>query len=246
MSLFIPPVEQLPADFWTDRAGQKIVAVIAHGTGGTDSRATLQHGDGRGVSIHRLITKAGKIYVMVDDKRGANHAGAPTSNFTLDGRIFVGGQVNRATLSFELENLQDGREAYPSFQLAAMGWQIADWRRQYGPLPILRHADLDPTRKRDPYKLSVQEMERWAAQYVSPVPPPSAPPPPVARYTLIAPCVPLTARSPSAPLAAGVVFAAGDVVQVGDIQGGWLWVSDRADTAPGIGFIPSSYAVRMA
>lgn len=67
-------------------------------------------------------------------------------------------------------------------------------------------------------------------------------PPPYRPYRLIAPCAPLTARSPSAPLAAGVVFAAGDVVNVGDVTDGWLWVSDKPTTAPGIGFIPSGYA----
>jgi hypothetical protein len=171
-TLFVPPIESLPADFWTDRAGQKIVAIVAHGTGGRDSRSTLQHGDGRGVSIHRLITKAGKIYAMVDDARGANHAGAPSSSFTLNGATYTGGRVNKATLGIELENLQDGRDPYPESQLAALGWQIADWRRQHGPLPILRHADLDPTRRRDPYQLSTQEIERWVAKYTSPLMPP--------------------------------------------------------------------------
>lgn len=166
--VFIPPIEQLPADFWTDRAGQKIVAIVVHGTGGTDSRSTLQHGDGRGVSIHRLISKSGKIYAMVDDARGANHAGASSSSFTLNGATYTGGRVNKVTLGIELENLQNGRDPYPEPQLSALGWQIADWRRQYGPLPILRHADLDPTRRRDPYQLSTQEMERWAAKYTGP------------------------------------------------------------------------------
>lgn len=71
-----------------------------------------------------------------------------------------------------------------------------------------------------------------------PIPKPSIP------YILISPCTPLTARSPSAPLASGVVFAAGDRVNVGPegTQDGWLWVSDKPDTAPGIGWIPSSYA----
>lgn len=168
MPVFVPPIESLPADFWTDRARQQIVAIVVHGTGGTDSRRTLQHGDGRGVSVHRLITKAGKIYAMVDDARGANHAGAASSSFTLNGKTYTGGQVNKATLGIELENLQDGRDPYPDHQLAALGWQIADWRATHGPLPILRHADLDPTRRRDPYQLSTQEIERWAATYTPP------------------------------------------------------------------------------
>ena len=78
-------------------------------------------------------------------------------------------------------------------------------------------------------------------------PAPRPTPTPVARYQLVSPCIPLTARSPSAPLATGVVFAAGDVVNVGaeGTQDGWLWVSDRPTTAPGIGWIPSSYARKL-
>lgn len=168
MPLFIPTIQSLPADHWTDRNGQAIVAFVVHGTGGTDSRSTLQHGDGRGVSIHALINKAGLIYEMVPDNRGANHAGALTSSFTLNGHTYTGGAVNRATLGVELENLQDGRDPYTDPQLAALGWWIAQKRARYGALPPLRHADLDPTRRRDPYQLSTQTIEQWAAKYAAP------------------------------------------------------------------------------
>lgn len=172
---YTPHIERLPADYWTDRAGQPIVAIVAHGTGGTDSRVTLQHGDGRKVSIHVLIAKNGTIYRMVPDEKGANHAGADTSSFTLHGITYAAGQVNRATLGFELENLQDGRDPYTDAQLLAMGWQIAQWRAQWGNLPILRHADLDPSRRRDPYQLSVNDMEQWVIKALPPVSPPGLP-----------------------------------------------------------------------
>lgn len=173
MALFIPTVKPLLADHWTDRAGQKPVAIVVHATGGRDSRNTLQHGDGRGVSIHALITKMGLIYEMVPDARGANHAGASSSMFTVGGKTYRGGQVNKATLGVELENLQDGRDPYPDQQLSALGWWIAQKRAAHGALPVLRHADLDPTRRRDPYLLSTQEIEQWAAPYM--------PPPPITR-----------------------------------------------------------------
>lgn len=221
-SLFIPPIEQLPADFWTDRAGQKIVAIVVHGTGGTDSRGTLQHGDGRAVSIHRLITKAGTIYAMVDDVRGANHAGAASSSFTLNGVTYSGGRVNKATLGIELENLQNGRDPYPNPQLAALGWQIADWRRRYGPLPIFRHADLDPTRRRDPYQLSTQEIERWAATYTVL---------PITRLYRAKTCAPVFQdRRPDAPLALSIQI--GVVQTMDDLTGGWLHLESEAGFTP--------------
>lgn len=161
------------ADHWTDRAGQKPVAIVVHGTGGgfKSSLQTLKTGDNRGVSIHVLIDKDGTQYVLLPDEKGANHAGAVTSKFTLHGRTYAAGQVNKATLGVELVNMQDGRDPYPAAQLASLGWLITHWRSLYGPLPILRHAELDPTRRRDPYQLSTQEIERWAAQSESPSPP---------------------------------------------------------------------------
>jgi hypothetical protein len=157
-----PTVLQLPADHSTDRLGQVPVAIVLHGTGGTDSRATLQHGDGRSVSIHALIVKPGAIYRMVPDERGANHAGASTSSFRIGVHTYTGGAVNRATLGIELENLQTGHDPYPDTQLLSMGWQIIQWRAKYGPLPILRHGDIDPTRRKDPVGLTVEQIEKWA------------------------------------------------------------------------------------
>jgi hypothetical protein len=33
-----------------------------------------------------------------------------------------------------------------------------------------------------------------------------------------------------------------DVINVGDLQDGWLWVSPNEHEPPGIGFLPASYA----
>lgn len=173
-----PSIKQLPYNWSTPRDGQDILAIIAHGTVGKDSRAYLSRGgdppDGsnRRVSIHVLIQKPGTpIYRYVPDEIGANHAGfgklpAPWQRIP----------VNKATLGFELENLQDGHDPYPDTQLLAMGWQINDWRRRHGPLPIFRHEDIDPTRRDDTVNLSVAEIERWcvraAAYYAGPMPDP--------------------------------------------------------------------------
>jgi N-acetyl-anhydromuramyl-L-alanine amidase AmpD len=156
-----PPIEQLPATHWTERAGSPIVAIVAHATGGTDSRSTLQFGDGRGVSIHKLIARNGTINDMLPDVRGANHAGAQTARLTISGRVYRAGQINQATLGFELENRQNGAEPYTDSQLLALGWQIDQWRAVHGPLPIVRHQEIDPTRRSDPQKLSVQAIEQW-------------------------------------------------------------------------------------
>ena len=167
-----PPINyDYPARWQSSRDGAPIVAIIAHGTGGTDSRKYLQRGgdlpDGsdKKVSIHVLIQKDGTIYRQVDDARTANHAGGVlvggvfSSVLTVAGQTYRGQQVNRHTLGFELENLQNGKDPYTDAQLWSMGWQIARWRARYGQLPLFRHATVDPTRRRDPYNLTVATME---------------------------------------------------------------------------------------
>jgi N-acetyl-anhydromuramyl-L-alanine amidase AmpD len=162
-----PKITQLPYNWSNSRGKQPIVAIVAHGTVGTDSRAYLSRGgdlpDGsdRKVSIHALIQKDGTIYRYVPDHLGANHAGfgtmpAPWQNIP----------VNQCTLGFELENLQNGKDPYTDTQLLAMGWLINDWRRQHGALALLRHADIDPTRRADPVSLSVADMERWCVRAI--------------------------------------------------------------------------------
>lgn len=168
-----PEIIQLPYNWFSSRNGQAIVAVVVHGTAGRDSRAYLSRGgdlpDGsdRKVSIHALIQKPGdKIYRYVPDERGANHAG-----FGAMPAPWVGINPNLCTLGVELENLQDGKDPYTDSQLLSLGWWINDARRLHGALRIIRHADIDPTRRKDPVGLTVAAIESWcvkaAAYYVS-------------------------------------------------------------------------------
>lgn len=166
-----------PATWQSPRDGAVPLAIVVHGTGGTDSRRYLQRGgalpDGsdRKVSIHILIDKAGTIYRMVDDERVANHAGGVllangmlSSRLTIGGATYRGAQVNRRTLGIELENLQTGLDPYPDAQLLAMGWQIGVWRQIHGPLPVTRHATIDPGRRSDPVGLTVATIELWVTR----------------------------------------------------------------------------------
>lgn len=164
---FPPTFSQQPYNWWTNRNGQKIVAIIAHGTVGTDSRAYLSRGgdlpDGsdKKVSIHCLIQKPGDpIYRYVPDERGANHAGYGTMPAP-----WTSINPNLCTLGFELENLQDGKDPYTEAQLLAMGWLINSWRAKWGHLPIYRHTDIDPPpRKYDTTNLTVAQIEEWAVK----------------------------------------------------------------------------------
>jgi N-acetylmuramoyl-L-alanine amidase len=178
-----PTITQLPYNWSVDRAGHTIEAIIGHNTVGYDSRLYLSRGgelpDGsdRMVSIHALIQKPGDIiYRYVPDERGANHAGFGTMP-----KGFTKVNPNLTTIGFELENASNGEgriDPYPNSQLLAMGWFINETRRRHGPIPILRHADIDPRRRKDTVGLTIAQMEAWAVNAARAQPPaPPAPPP---------------------------------------------------------------------
>ena len=174
-----PPInfDFYPANWHSPRDGATPLVIVAHGTVGTDSRKYLQRGgeraDGsdRKVSIHTLFSKSGTIYRQVDDEHAAHHAGGEllrtgviSSKLTIDGAVYRGHAINRVSLGFELENLQNGLDPYPDAQLLAMGWQIGVWRQIHGPLPVTRHATIDPGRRSDPVGLTVAAIELWVAR----------------------------------------------------------------------------------
>lgn len=147
------------------------VGILIHNTVGRDSRKYLQRGGDRAdgsdhqVSIQRLIQRDGVIYKYLDDRIGANHAGYGTMPAPW-GAL----NPNDCTLSIELENISGyydkttGKtltEAYTDDQMLACGWQINEWRRLYGPLVILTHRQVDPTRRSDPIGLTIGQIEEW-------------------------------------------------------------------------------------
>lgn len=166
-----------PARWHSPRGGARPLAIIAHGTVGVDSRRYLQRGgdraDGsdRQVSIHVLIQKDGTIYRMVRDEDAAHHAGGIrrpdgtlSSRMSINGTVYRGHAVNTHSLGFELENLQNLKDPYPDAQLLALGWQINQWRQRWGPIPVIRHATIDPGRRTDTVGLSVAQIELWAVR----------------------------------------------------------------------------------
>lgn len=225
-SLFqTPPIKKLPYNWSTSRGAQAIVAIIAHGTVGRDSRAYLSRGgdlpDGsdKQVSIHVLIQKDGTIYRYVPDSKGANHAGfgtmpAPWAKIN----------PNRCTLGFELENLQDGRDPYTDAQLLSMGWQINSWRATFGALPILRHAQIDAARRKDTVGLSVNEIESWCIKAAAPT-----------HYRATAPMWISERPDPRGPIALQglAVVMAGERIEVDEVRAdGYVHLANHT------GFLP--------
>lgn len=186
---------------------------------------------GSDVSCHYVIAPDGAIYSIVSDADRAWHAG--TSSYA--------GRSNYNNFSIGIETSHMQNQPYGAQQQPALTALCRDLLARYPSIQrtyVVMHRDVAPDRKIDMTNVSNSQFAAWAdALYL----------PTSRRYTVVSPCAVLCDRRPDAPLAGGpdsgqTWLAAGDVVNVGQIQDGWLWVSDGPNTEPGIGFVPSSYA----
>lgn len=122
------------------------VLIVLHATEQESVRHSLdtlrdRNSTGR-VSAHYLIGDDGHIYQLVADDQRAWHAGA--------GSWGGFGDLNNVSIGIELDN--DGREPFTDAQLQALIKLLDDLTRRLG-IPrthIIAHADMAPTRKRDP------------------------------------------------------------------------------------------------
>jgi N-acetyl-anhydromuramyl-L-alanine amidase AmpD len=92
------------------------------------------------VSAHRLISRTGQNYKLVDDLEVAHHVGKSILLPTLLGPVI---NANYVCLGIELENLNDGVQLYPMPQLEMAAAQIAEWIFLYGHLVVLGHTHID-------------------------------------------------------------------------------------------------------
>jgi N-acetyl-anhydromuramyl-L-alanine amidase AmpD len=150
MQLNLKPVDeiQLPADF--RHYGVDAVLhprlIIVHATAGRDSRGWLSTDSHPPVSTHVLIAREGLVYRIVPDSRVAWHAGR---SIMFPGPHGMLTNVNNIALGLELENANDGTQAYTTQQYEQAARCIGRWYSKFGYLPLLSHAALD-SRKTDP------------------------------------------------------------------------------------------------
>ena len=125
---------------------RRAILVVLHATEQAsveESLATLQSRNSGGpVSAHYLVGKDGTIYQLVADERRAWHAGG--------GRWGTITDVNSASIGIELDN--DGVAAFPDAQFDALVKLLDDLctRLSIPRTQVIAHADMAPTRKRDP------------------------------------------------------------------------------------------------
>jgi hypothetical protein len=182
------------------------------------------------VSCHYVISPDGLIYAIVDDSERAWHAGESSYAGRSD--------YNNFSLGIEVSHMQN--QPYGQSMLPALTGLCQQLLKAY---PIARtyvvmHRTVAPSRKIDMTNVSDAQFANWADSLYIPA---------SRRYVIVAPSAVFTDRRPDSPLAGGMdsgqtQLQPGDVINVGQIQDGWLWVSDNEHNPPGIGFLPESYA----
>lgn len=122
------------------------VIVVIHATeqgSAAESLDTLRTRNAGGpVSAHYLVGDDGRIYQLVPDALRAWHAGG--------GRWGTITDLNSASIGIELDN--DGSEPFTTAQIDSLVRLLEDLTERHG-IPrsaVIAHADMAPTRKRDP------------------------------------------------------------------------------------------------
>ena len=212
--------------------GARIESLVIHTTEGNfPSDLNWLCAPSSGVSCHYVIAPDGVIYSIVPDALRAWHAG--TSSYA--GRS----NYNDFSLGIEVSHVQ--HQPYGAAQLPTLTALCQQLLKTYPAITrtyVVMHRDIAPDRKIDMTNVSDAQFHNWAdALYI----------PASRKYQIVAPCAVFTDRRPDSALAGGpdsgqTWLDVGDVINVGQIQDGWLWCSDSEHTAPGIGFLPASYA----
>lgn len=152
---------------------RQAILVVLHATEQDSVQESLdtlrsRNSDGE-VSAHYLVGRDGALYQLVDDERRAWHAGS--------GRWGTITDVNSASIGIELDN--NGTDPFPAGQIATLLRLLEDLctRHNIPRTQVIGHADMAPTRKRDPGRLfpwsqlAVAGFGRWpAGELVDPPP----------------------------------------------------------------------------
>ncbi|MEJ7746095.1 MAG: N-acetylmuramoyl-L-alanine amidase [Luteimonas sp.] len=151
---------------------RQAILIVLHATeqdSVQESLLTLRtRNSGGRVSAHYLVGREGELYQLVSDQRRAWHAGG--------GRWGTITDVNSSSIGIELDN--NGEDPFPPAQIASLLRLLDDLctRLDIPRTQIIAHADMAPTRKRDPShlfpwkQLADAGFGRWP-QAVMPEPP---------------------------------------------------------------------------
>lgn len=165
-----PMAQWVPSKNFNQR---KPVVIVLHATEQDSARKSLEtlrtRNSGGKVSAHYLIGDDGRLYQLVSDLDRAWHAGG--------GRWGTITDLNSASIGIEIDNEVD--EPFTEAQIAALLRLLADLceRHNIPGTQVIAHADLAPTRKRDPGPLFPWKRLFDAGYGIWPAPGAVEPPP---------------------------------------------------------------------
>jgi N-acetyl-anhydromuramyl-L-alanine amidase AmpD len=109
------------------------------------------------VSTHYIIGRDGKIYQLVDEKNVSFQAGR---SMLPDGRT----AVNSCSIGIELITTKDSLDAPTELQIKALTLLVKNIKSRYNIKYVLRHSDIAPGRKTDPWNMNWEDFLKRLAQ----------------------------------------------------------------------------------
>lgn len=103
------------------------------------------------VSSHYIIGRDGTIYQLVKEKNISYHAGRSQLP---DGRT----GVNSCSIGIELITSKDSLDAPTEKQLKSLATLVKDIKSRYKIKYVLRHSDIAPVRKTDPWNMNWEDF----------------------------------------------------------------------------------------
>lgn len=137
--------------------GRNINTVIVHSTfnnsGGDkyDIDLVIKQFSTYGVSAHYVIGRDGKIYQLVDEKDNSYHAGKSS---------LPDGTTNVNSCSIGIELMTSYTESPTEEQNKALLNLINDIKKRYSIKYVLRHSDIAPVRKTDPWNFDWEAFKK--------------------------------------------------------------------------------------
>jgi len=105
------------------------------------------------VSSHYIINRNGQIFRLVKEKNVSFHAG---KSCLPDGQT----SVNQCSIGIELITTDDVSDKPTEKQIKSLTVLVKDIQRRYNIKYILRHSDIAPERKTDPWNMDWEEFQK--------------------------------------------------------------------------------------
>lgn len=152
-------------NLWQDRQGQKIQAIVLHGTAGPNAVGWFQKPQSQ-VSAHYVVEQDGTVTQCVLEKDAAWHAGVVTAN----SKFYGGPNPNLWTIGIEHTRDKTNTSPITGPQLAASLALVQDVVQRHGKLVLIQHNQIDVGRICPGPGFPLQKFQDAVQQPAQPMP----------------------------------------------------------------------------